>query len=1730
MGNLRAILVVLFLAVLSVGSGASGQSLTETDPLPALTIERARIAEIYRTLPADPYEATAARQSGDAALVTRDWRAAIAEFERAIAIDGGDARTWLRLAEARRLSGDALSSLQAATAARALARIPVEKAAAWALVARSLDRLGERQGALEAFVASLAEHEDANVRRGMTTLQARLKFAVTGQDLQTDAEEAQYCLQFGASLQDRDNVQYGDYIAIEPEIDAIFHADGDRLCIAGFDFGQTYTITVLEGLPAKDERRLGEDAVAEFTVPDRDPVVGFRSSAYVLPRISSNGVPLTSVNVSEATLTLLRINDRNLVQEIRDGYISSQMSLYERDWIVSDKGEQIWTGTIEIESVLNQRVFTAVPVQDMIPEIEPGVYILLAEASGRAIDYWETRATQWLIVSDIGLTTYEGADGLTVLARSLDDAQPMRNLTLTLYARNNEALATIDTDSNGIAQFAPGLLRGEQGMTPTVLMATTAAGDFSYLDITAPAFDLSDRGVGGRAVGGPYDAFLYTDRGVYRPGETVQLVALLRDSRGDALTGLPLSVQLIRPDGSVARTIQAEDDGAGGFYVPLDFSTASPTGRWEAYAFVDPEGAAVGSAGFLVEDVVPAQIEIALSSAATVLTSDSPLTVTVDANYLYGAPGADLPVQAELVIDRDPDPFSEFKNYHFGLADEAVEPVRLSIDGPTTDAEGDASLVVAGAQWPDTANPLRATLYVDVLEPGGRAVGETLSVPVLAHDASIGIRPGFEGDEAPYDAPAEFNVILVDTATRETVSPAGLRYQLIDEQWRYRWYYRYGVWDYQVTVDDVPMGSGVVDDSGDIGLTLDWGHYRLEVFDPAKGIAASYRFSAGWYGRPGDSDTPDTLQVKLDRDEYRPGDRAQAFITAPFEGPVQLILASDRIFRTWTVNAGPDGALAEFTIDAEWGAGAYLLATAFRPVNAAERHGPGRAVGVAWAGIDPALRDLEISMELPARIEPRQRIEVPIEVAGIKSGGSAYLTLAAVDEGILQLTDFADPDPNDYYFGKRNLAIEIRDLYGRLLDGFAGERGVIRSGGDGDLSQRGAPPQIKLVALFSGVVALDENGRTTIPLDIPDYNGRLRLMAVAWDATKVGATSEPLIVRDPVATVISTPRFIAPGDTARLTVALNNLDGPPGDYVLTIAGNDSVGVADPAPQTIVLESGDSAVATVDIEGLEVGNGELIVRLAGPDGWQIERTTMLGVRPAQLPTLDRVAYRLEPGETLTVGSDIAGRFIPGSGEVLVTFGDRPNIDVAGLLRSLDRYPYGCLEQTTSRALPLLYVAEVARLWGQEENEAELRGRIDGAITRILDMQRWDGSFSTWSSYGYVDNWLSAFAMDFLTRARSFGYDVPDFAYQNGLSWLTERVGMFDDRSSYGLADRSYAAYVLASAGVGDAAPLRYMFDTLDRDVSGHPMYASPLTLAHLGAGLALFGELDRAQTAFADAIALDWDKSVRYYDYGSSVRDLALTVALASETGIASFDTVGVVERLVALYAKRPYLSTQEEGALLLAAASIGGDGEYSLAIDGATPATYDAALAVYREGDELAQDIVYENAGTAPVWANVTVIGSPVETLPASDEGLAIARQYFDLAGNEIDPSEMRQGDIALVRLDVNVNDDTGGQILVVDLLPAGLEAENPHLADSRNAEAFGWLPELAVVDHDEYRDDRYVAAVTWEGRGSFKLAYLVRAVTPGTYVMPAPVAEVMYDPSIRGRGEAGQMTVTSVR
>src|SRR5262249_29918540 len=333
------------------------------------------------------------------------------------------------------------------------------------------------------------------------------------------------------------------------------------------------------------------------------------------------------------------------------------------------------------------------------------------------------------------------------------------------------------------------------------------------------------------------------------------------------------------------------------------------------------------------------------------------------------------------------------------------------------------------------------------------------------------------------------------------------------------WFFKDGNWDYKIVTRDKPVqGSGTLDLAADkpgrLSFKVDWGYFRLEVYDPASGAASSSRFYAGWGAAPGTGDTPDKLPVVADKPLYKAGDSAKVLIKPPFAGEVLVTIATDHVIDSWTVDATPDGRSIEIPVDAAWGPGAYVLASAFRP-GRSDAHGPGRAIGTAWLGIDPAARSLQISLTVPDAIAPRRGFDLPVKVAG--AGEEAYLTVAAVDEGILQLTDFSTPAPQSYFFGKRRLGVDLRDLYGQLIDGRDGRRGQIREGGDSDaLGRRGAPPEIKLVALYSGVVKLDASGAAKIHLEIPDYNGRLRLMAVAWDADKVGAADAGLVVRDPV--------------------------------------------------------------------------------------------------------------------------------------------------------------------------------------------------------------------------------------------------------------------------------------------------------------------------------------------------------------------------------------------------------------------------------------------------------------------------------------------------------------------------------------------------------------------------------------------------------------------------------------
>ncbi len=567
------------------------------------------------------------------------WDDAINAYQMILGQRPTDAGVWFGLAQALQQSSPySQDGLTAAYAAYENAGTDKLRGAALILLARGLEQQDKGREAIKVAAegAQLAPSDDNTEYAG--NLRQQYGFRVTSTYAQNDRDAPQLCADFSDPIVDGRTVRYSDYVRIEPAVPVEVIPSDKQLCLEGVSFGQAYTVTLLAGIKSVDGDVLEADDSFDLTVDDRPASVVFRGSAYVLPKGGEGTVPVTTVNISEVRLRLLRINDRNLIDQVAQGRIGQTLEGYDVDSLAQDAGEQVWAGTMPVESETNKAVITGVPMDTVLPQPKPGVYLLSAVDAKADEDSYQTPGTQWIVVTDLGLATFSGQQGLTVAARALSSAKAQPGVKLSLLARNNTVLGEAETDAGGLATFPAGVMAGQGGNRPAAVYAY-GSGDFTFLELTGPAFDLSDRGVSGRAEPGPLDAFLYPERGVYRPGETVHLTTLLRNERAAAIDGVPLTIKVSRPDGVEARVEQATDQGGGSYSIDVPLADSAYTGTWTAEAYVDPKGQAIGSTPFQVEDFVPARIRVDLKTEAKDLRVAKPAVVNIDAQFLYGAPG-----------------------------------------------------------------------------------------------------------------------------------------------------------------------------------------------------------------------------------------------------------------------------------------------------------------------------------------------------------------------------------------------------------------------------------------------------------------------------------------------------------------------------------------------------------------------------------------------------------------------------------------------------------------------------------------------------------------------------------------------------------------------------------------------------------------------------------------------------------------------------------------------------------------------------------------------------------------------------------------------------------------------------------------------------------------------------------------------------------------------------------
>ncbi len=1533
------------------------------------------------------------------------------------------------------------------------------------------------------------------------------------------------CVEFFEPLA-QTGVDYDPFVRRKDEGLLVQVHDTRRLCVTGIAHGKRYRLTLRQGLPAASGNVLSRDIRLNHFVPNLKPSVRFPGRGYVLPKSAEAALSVETVNVPTLNLILRRVSDRNLLRALYGDFFGSFIGQSWREkHFSSEIAEDIWTGTAEIAHQPNQTVTTRLPMAEAIADQPTGIYALTARIPN-AKPFADRGATQWFVLSDLGISTVLGTDGLHATVRGLQDAKPRPGIRVSLISKANSVIADQQTDTEGYVHFEAGLTRGTGSSAPALLIASEGDRDFSFLLLTDPAFDLSDRGVEGRMMPGPVDVYLTTDRGVYRAGEVIHVTALSRNDKALAIDGLPLTAILSRPDGVEYRREVSDGGVAGGHVFSFPVAADVPRGVWKIAVKSDPDGIALASQSVLIEDFMPERIDFDLALPETPLRLGDDTSLRINARYLFGAPGADLTIEGQVVA-RSTEKMPGFERYHFGRYDAEASSKSTRFGDARTDESGQAQVEIEIPTPKNVDKPIEVTVITRLTDQSGRPVERHLTAPARLSRPVIGINPLFEG-VIPRGTEAAFEIIGLSPDL--TPSPMRLRWTLNRIKTRYQWYRLSNRWEWnwEPTQHRTPVASGELDfTSAPLKLNppVDWGHYELVVQRIDRTYAESaIDFQSGWYQAADTSTTPDGLDISLDRDHYHPGDTAQLRIVSHIAGGAQIEVLSDRLIHRQMIEVPQGETVIPLQVTQDWGVGAYVTATVVRPMEVSTGRNPARALGVAYATVEPVDQKLDVTIDVPEVSIPRQTQSVRIRVDHAQADDPVWLTLAMVDVGILNLTGFASPDPQGHFFGQRRLGVDLRDVYGRLIDNRNGAMGTIRSGGDDNddgMRRLSPPPTQDLMAVFLGPIPVSSQGEVELDIALPAFNGTVRLMAMAWSSKAVGQAEADMIIRDPVVVTASLPRFLAPGDRSRMLLEIVHTAGPVGvmGLDLSVPSELELGIR---PTRFALRSGGKAVFSVPVRAKALGDPEIQVTITTPDDQILAHRFRLPVRANDPLVAQTRRFNLSHEDRFVFSSDIFEDFLPRSASAVLSAGPLAQFNTAGLLHKLDRYPYGCTEQLTSMTLPLLYLSSVAQASGLGD-KPKVKQRVQDSIQRILTRQSRNGAFGLWYPAG-GDFWLDAYVTDFLSRARALGHPVPDHAFALAMENLRNRVNSATefDLDGHTIA---YALLVLARERAALVGDLRYYADAKGE------AFGTPLAAAQLGAALALYGDRTRSDHMFrlAENRLAKQEQHQRNSwrpDYGTQPRDAAALLTLALEAGTEAIDREALIQQVSSNHPER--WSPQELTWTLLAAHALISDSVSSgLRVNG-RPVT-GQFVRTLKDGQPEELNLTVDPGRS--IDGVLTVIGIPKIAPPARGFGYIIERRYYSMEGDPLAPFDFLLGDRFVTVLEVTPHQDMGARLMVDDPLPAGIEIDNPHLLRSGDVQSLKWL-DLSKATHTEFRSDRFLAAVDLPRRSesqmvrTITLAYVARAVSPGQFHHPAASVEDMYRPLNRANTETSHVTI----
>lgn len=1569
---------------------------------------------------------------------------------------------------------------------------------------------------------------------------------------------------------------FSDFVRLTPNTSRnTIVLTNQQLCISKLESGKDYDVQLMTGAPFVTPT--GQAVKSSGTIKRRIKVrdlgasIAFADSGFVLARGSSKGIPIFTTNVSEVDLELLRVSERSLDSVIKrvNGRLG-ELNRYRLKNLLDNAAVPVWKGKYTPNAMRNIRIEKALPIDQVLATLPEGLFILVAADARdeKAVlpsritddtDLHYNAAMQWVLSTNLGVSAAKFKRGMSVNVRALDTAKPIPYAKVDLVTKANDIVFRGETDQDGVISLPEPAVRGKGANTPSHLVVRSAK-DFSFLILDHAALDLSSLDVKGRTLNTNLDAYLFTDRGIYRPRETVHLTGLVRNQLATTIGVGSVELVVYRPNGSIHSSWVPPLSHTASFSQTLKLPGDAPRGSWRVDVKDRADGTSIGFAEIDVQDFIPERLKVEVNKTKQPVRLGANLEFSVLAQFLYGALGSNLKVEAEAVIH--PMPSADLHNqaadkFEFGDALQPFEKQRVQTITQTTDAKGYSKVVAStdSIRFPSLAGfgeavaPLVVSLDIGIQEPGGRTTKALGQRTLFADKPLIGLR-SLMGEWVNTTESAVYNVKLWDNQLNAL--PVGaLKWQVQKMEWEWHYDRSANRWRYRDKLSPSPITNGLVKAAqndaylGEIRLPLlSWGRYVLTVFDAQGATYNRQIFYSGWSSNSNSAE-PDFLEVKTQSKTFNPGETIAVGVESPFTGLARLSVWTDREVFAQNINVSTGENSFSLKTDTAWFPGAYVVVTAFRPtksknenVLSAARYMPIRAMGLIYLEATTNRR-LQVNLPKSKTLMPRMKEVLSINVPQL-AGKQGYAIVQAVDEGILQLTRFTTPAPEAHFFSKRQLSADFYDDYGKLLRG-DGAIGDIRTGSD--QAQGGAGGQslpvvpTKSVVVYSGVVTLDENGNANVPLNLPDFNGTLRTMVSVWSEDAFGSAHTDWIVRDPIVAEVILPRYIAPGDESVATLLLANMTEKSADIQTTLSTTGGLVLLSKSTERLTLKPGErkqtavrlraetTGIGTVDID-VQASNGfshskswELFSRYAGQGSTLQGKLTSIPANANGLAVLDLSTLQ-HYGRTaqLTVNDELA-------------------FSAADTLRGLMGYPWTCSEQTVSKASPTIRAYQIDPTYvesiSQQVHRQSAKDWLQANVDRIVSRQESDGSIGLWhAGDGLVDPQLSAYLLDFLVTAELSGFILPSDSVASAYAWsykLTENSQLSADEKLYVLSELVKAISPHTKRAV-----------RLARALADRSTDTNLLTLSNLAVALRRFGDDMRADQLISRMNGMYQNYNLHtpgYYDSaGARLGKFAENLFLLKNPKAPEIWQTAI-ERLNT--SDWWQASVHEQGRLLRAKLAQSSASPLTIEVMGQAYTSKLGGISIPLDADTLsgtAANVMVNSTTNRMVHTRISAKAppKPESALAAIHGAFRVVKQVYDFdTGQPIDQfTHARVNDRFIVFLSgsssANMNNTNRTQVMLKDPVPAGFQIESVVTPGIREA-SFDWLPNLTRVDAIEVNDDMFFAANLMNlnrSNGAMAVAYVIRATTPGTYLATQAVMEDMYAPENSGSSNGLPITV----